>query len=195
MTHFPRRPRRVPAVLAALLLAIAPACNRQSEEERLEAMRPHQVELAYTVPSGMQEVTLPSSSPSGGTQYDIKLFHASDGCELRVVRLMIPKGDGTEDQDATYNMLGAIMQSYGIPQFKTNGLMVPGEPGPVPSLSVSGENKEVALRAMGRISNDSLQGYQFVYGCKKGQLDDKVWNAFIETVTATGFKGSLKMHG
>lgn len=189
-----RRGRRTAAAaLAVLVLASLPACGK--DEEEVEAMKPRQVELEYTVPSGMKEVDLPSATPTAGMSYDIKLFQAEDGCELRVVRLMLPKGDGTEDQDATYNMLGAIMQSYGIEKFTTNGLMVPGQPGPVPSLMVSGDSKELSMRAMGRLSNDSLQGYQFVYGCKKGKLDEKKWTALTKSVKATGFKGSLKMHG
>lgn len=153
-----------------------------------------QVELSYTVPKGMSEVSLPAATPSGGVSYDIKLYRGADSCELRVVRLLIPKGDGQEDQDATYNMLGAIMKSSGISQFSTNGVMVPGEPGPIPTLVASGQTSAAAMRAIGRLSNESKQGYQLVYGCNKGKLAEKTWDALVKSLSVKGFTGPLTEH-
>ncbi|WP_394275931.1 hypothetical protein [Luteococcus sp.] len=184
---------RLGACLVALpLILAASACSDGDQTE--EPTAPGQVELGYALPAGMKEVAIPSATPTAGMQYDIKLFTGKNDCELRVVRMKLPKGDGTEDQDATYNMLGAIMESSGVQNFTTNGHMLPGEPGPVPALSVSGSSKDLDLRAAGRISNDSLQGFQMVYGCKKGTLDQKTWQALVDSLKVDDFKGSLKMH-
>jgi len=185
--------RRLCALPLVAALCLAGCGGQQADEAPSQPAGPRQVELAYTTPAGMSEVAVPSASPSGGIRYDIKLFQG-DGCELRVVRLLLPKGDGTEDQDATYNMLGAIMEQSGIPTFSTNGLLVPGEPGPVPTLVVSGSGKGGGLRAAGRISNTSLQGYQLVYGCGRRAVDESVWKALVDSLRVDGFTGSLKEH-
>lgn len=182
---------RLGACLVALPLVLgASACGDGDQTE--EPTAPGQVELAYALPAGMKEVAIPSATPTAGMQYDIKLFTGKNDCELRVVRMKLPKGDGTEDQDATYNMLGAIMESSGVKDFTTNGHMLPGEPGPVPALSVSGSSKELDLRAAGRISNDSLQGFQLVYGCPRGKLQEETWHSLLTTMTVDGFTGSIK---
>lgn len=104
---------RLGACLVALpLILAASACSDGDQTE--EPTAPGQVELGYALPAGMKEVAIPSATPTAGMQYDIKLFTGKNDCELRVVRMKLPKGDGTEDQDATYNMLGAIMESSGV---------------------------------------------------------------------------------
>ncbi|GAA1391537.1 hypothetical protein [Luteococcus peritonei] len=184
--------RRGAAALAVLVIVLLSGCSDEPEQTEPTPSGPGQVELGYTVPAGMKEVTVPASSPSGGMRYDIKLFTGSDGCELRAVRLLLPKGDGTQDTDATYNMLGAVMEASGVTQFKTEGLAVAGRPGPVPALAMEGSSSALDLRAAGRMSNDSLQGFQLVYGCPRGKLQEETWHNLLTTMTVDGFTGSIK---
>ncbi|MEL4359201.1 MULTISPECIES: hypothetical protein [unclassified Luteococcus] len=189
--------RRGPAVALGLLASLlVTGCSPKPEPTPAgeQTPVPQQVELSYTVPGGMSEVPMPAATPEGGVQYDIKLYRGKDSCELRVVRLVLPRGDGQEDQDATYNMLGAIMKASGISQFSTNGVMVPGDPGPIPTLTASGQTSKAALRAVGRLSNESLQGYQLVYGCEKAKLAEGTWTTLVESLKVTGFTGPLTEH-
>ena len=48
-----------------------------------------------------------------------------------------------------------------------------------------------ALRAAGRVANDSLQGFQLVYGCPRGKLAEDTWNHLVTTMTVDGFTGSI----
>ncbi|ROR54486.1 hypothetical protein EDD41_1698 [Luteococcus japonicus] len=192
MTTAGRRPL---TVLVAGALLVTSGCSGKDDAQAPNTPTPPQyVTLSYTPPADMTEVSLPASTPSGGVRSEVKLFRSSDGCQLRVVRLLIDKGDGTEDQDATYNMLGAIMKVSGISTFQANGLMVPGDPGPVPTLTASGATSTDALRAAGRLSNESLQGYQLVYGCPKAKMVEKKWTALTDSLRVDGFTGSLEEH-
>lgn len=187
-----RRP--VAVLLVGGLLATSGCFGKDDAEATNTPAPPQHVTLTYTLPAGMTEVSLPAGTPGGGVRSEVKLFRGSDGCQLRVVRLLIDKGDGMEDQDATYNMLGVIMKVSGIPTFQANGLMVPGDPGPVPTLTASGATNTDALRAAGRLSNESLQGYQLVYGCPKAKLVEKKWTALVNSLRVDGFTGSLEEH-
>lgn len=153
-----------------------------------------QVELAFTLPAGMTEVSVPPATPIAGTHYAIRLFQGPDECQLRVVRLLLPKSDGSEDEDATYNMLGAIMKSSGVAKFTTGGVALPGTPGPVPALTAKGSAGGLDLRALGRLSNQSLQGFQLVYGCPTGKLPAAGWDALVASVKVDGFTGPLGQH-
>ncbi|MEL4503477.1 hypothetical protein AAEX63_00915 [Luteococcus sp. H138] len=187
--------RRAGVLMAVAVLGLTGCKGKQGPEASGgEPPTPQQVELSYTVPKGMTEVSVPSATPSAGVSYDIKLYRSADSCELRVVRLLIPKGDDQEDQDVTYNMLGAIMKSSGINEFTTNGVMVPGDPGPIPTLTVSGQTSTATMRAIGRLSNESKQGYQLVYGCGKGKLVEKTWDALVKSLSVKGFTGPLTEH-
>lgn len=183
---------RAPLVL---LLALGPCVTSSCSREQATAVDtpagPRQVELGYTPPRGMTEVAVPTSTPRAGMVYDIKLYTGANGCELRAVRLLLPKSDGTQDTDATYNMLGAVMTSSGVTDVQTNGLAVAGDPGPVPALVMEGSSATLDLRAAGRVSNDSLQGFQLVYGCPRGKLAEDTWNHLVTTMTVDGFTGSI----
>lgn len=182
------------AVVIALVAALALVGCSKDDTPTTPVTK--QVEMTYSVPAGMDEVAIPapSSAPSGGVQYDIKLYRGTNRCELRAVRMLLPKGDGSEDQDATYNMLGAVTTGYGIKNLDTDGFLAPGTPGPVPMLEVSGSNAQLELRAAGRTSMASLQGFQLVYGCPKGKLDKNVWASIRDSLHVNGFTGPLTMH-
>lgn len=183
---------RVAAGLLVLLLAAGCSSSEPKSTPEPTPSRAPQVELDFTLPSGMKEVEVPSSPPTQGMVYDITLYTGPDGCELRAVRLLLPKADGNEDIDASYTMLGAVMSSSGVDKFETTGLAIAGEPGPVPALAMEGSSTELELRAAGRLSNDSLQGFQVVYGCPKGRLQEDRWNHLVATITVDGFQGSLE---
>lgn len=188
-----------PATALGLGVALAVAgCQSGAGDASTPSPTPHTpaqlVQLDYAVPTGFTEVAMPSSTPTSGMTYDIKLFQGPSNCDLRVVRMLASKASDQEDEEATYDMMGAIMSASGVTSFKTNGSAVAGTPGPVPVLTASGSSSSFDLRALGRMAEDSLQGFEVVYGCPKGKLDATTWTRLVSSLRVDGFTGSLGMH-
>lgn len=155
------------------------------------------VELGYQVPDGFVLVTGPARSPQPGMTYDIKVFEQdASGCALQVMRVLMGTSNGMEDQDVTYNMVSGMATAQGVADADkvTEGLFFPGEPGPVPGLSLAGGTDTKDVRIAGRLSNESLQGFSAMLLCPRGKGSDQTWTKFLAQLRVDGFQGSLEEH-
>lgn len=155
------------------------------------------VELGYQVPDGFVRVDGPSRAPQEGMTYDIVVFEQdSSSCALQVMRVLMGKSNGMEDQDVTYNMVSGMATAQGVADGDKvlEGLYFPGQPGPVPGMSLRGTTDKKDVRIVGRLSNESLQGFSAMLLCPKGKADDASWQKFVEQLRVDGFRGTLKEH-